>query len=372
MLVRNSGGPHEPMPYYDDPLVRYDDPAIFYDDPGLGHPPANPPLNQPLPSLGTTAMEYWEITKDRAQKTLAVWNLHVPTFKLGATDATAFEALIEQFEPLAQARTTAQDDFDAAVRDTKMSLLKMKILGTRVPQIIDGQVPDNAAIRDDLHDVFRISPRFGPSILSRARVLYPVWVRADAVLAGLTPPAAPITRPIQGVPHTAAMLKALLDGFTDVTKDQDDDEAVLDKKRGDLRALDRQVDQINKNWYQVIKNTYDPGSPVYEALSSIPVETGTPAPDPIDLNPLEQGGDEGLHVLATYEPGGGAHATTKQVEYMVEGVDADFGHTAELDASGNTLGPFTVGQVVKVRTKVSNSSGARTSAVRSITIEEPL
>jgi hypothetical protein len=31
-----------------------------------------------------------------------------------------------------------------------------------------------------------------------------------------------------------------------------------------------------------------------------------------------------------------------------------------------------VGQVVKVRTKVSNSTGARTSAMRSITIEEPL
>jgi hypothetical protein len=50
------------MPYYDDPLVFYDDPAVFFDDPGLGHPPANPPLNQPLPGLGTTAMEYWEIT----------------------------------------------------------------------------------------------------------------------------------------------------------------------------------------------------------------------------------------------------------------------------------------------------------------------
>jgi hypothetical protein len=35
------------------------------------------------------------------------------------------------------------------------------------------------------------------------------------------------------------------------------------------------------------------------------------------------------------------------VEYLVEGVDAEFGHTTALDSSGNMFGPFTVGQVVK-------------------------
>ncbi|MCC6884198.1 MAG: hypothetical protein IT576_18710 [Verrucomicrobiales bacterium] len=43
-----------------------------------------------------------------------------------------------------------------------------------------------------------------------------------------------------------------------------------------------------------------------------------------------------------------------------------------LDPSGNTIGPFEVGQVVHVMTQVSNSSGTRTSAVRTITIEEPI
>ena len=73
-----------------------------------------------------------------------------------------------------------------------------------------------------------------------------------------------------------------------------------------------------------------------------------------------------------YEPGGGEHATTRQVEYLVEGVDAEFGHTTALDASGNMFGPFTVGQVVKVQTKVTNSTGSRTSAIRTITIEAPI
>ncbi len=360
------------MPDYDDPLVFYDDDAVFYDDEGAGPAPGSPPLNLSSITLGTTAMEPWEIIKDRAQKSLAVWNLHVPGVTVGGVDAAGFTALVAQFEPAAQARTTAQDESDEASRNTKTALLKMKILGTKIPQIIDGQVPTDAAIIDDLGDVFRIAPRFEAGILGRARAVYPIWVRANAALAALTPPAAPITRIIQGVPHTAAMMKALLDGYTDVVQAQDGKDSALEQKRSDLRGLARQVDQLSKNWYQIVKNSYDPGSPEYEALSQIPVESGTPLPDAIDLNPLEQGGDDGLHVLVTYEPGGGDHATTKEVEYMVEGVDADFGHTVAIDPSGNTLGPFTVGQVVKVRTKATNSSGSVTSAVRSITIATPI
>ena len=56
----------------------------------------------------------------------------------------------------------------------------------------------------------------------------------------------------------------------------------------------------------------------------------------------------------------------------MEGVDAEFGHTTALDPSGNMFGPFTVGQVVKVQTKVTNSTGSRTSAIRTITIEAPI
>jgi hypothetical protein len=122
----------------------------------------------------------------------------------------------------------------------------------------------------------------------------------------------------------------------------------------------------------VVKNTYEEGSDVAEALNQIPVEEGTPAPDPIDIAELVQGGTNGLQVLVSYEAGGGDHATSSEIQWMVEGVDTDFTHTAPLDASGNALGPFTVGKVVKVRTSVSNSTGTRTSAVRTITIAPPI
>lgn len=318
-------------------------------------------------------MENWEITKQRAQITRSIWSLHTPVLKIGGVGVADFEAFIAQFEPTAQGRTTTQDANDEARRVVERALLKMKILGTRVPQIIEGQVPDDQSILDDLKDLYGEQVRSEPTILARARGLQPVWVRADAVLAALTPPAGPITRPIGGVPHTAAMLKTLLDTYTDLTSAVTDTGAALKKKKFELEALDRKVDQLNKNWYQVVKNTYDEGSPEREALEAIPVETGTPAPTAIEIAELAQGEEEeNLHVLVTYEGTGGNHATTREVQWMVEGVDADFTHTLPLEEAGNTLGPFTVDQVVKVRTSVSNSAGTRTSAVRTITIEEPI
>ena len=110
-------------------------------------------------------------------------------------------------------------------------------------------------------------------------------------------------------------------------------------------------------------------SPEYEALGSIPTEGGTPAPDPIEINTVTQGGEGGLQ---DYVPGGGAHATTKLLKWMVVGVDADFTNSVELEAGGNAVGPFVEGQVVKVITEATNSSGSRTSAERTITLEPPI
>ena len=76
--------------------------------------------------------------------------------------------------------------------------------------------------------------------------------------------------------------------------------------------------------------------------------------------------------MLAYIPGGGAHATIKVIKWQVIGADLDFAHSAPLDASGNALGPFAVGQMVKIITEVSNSAGTRTTAPRTITIETPV
>jgi len=317
-------------------------------------------------------MQSWEITKDRAQLSLTVWTHHAPTLTIGTQGTTELNALIVRFEPLVQLRAVKQDDADAAYRAGQTTLQKLKLLGTRIPQIIEGQLGDNVLLMKDLKDVYQISPRSEGTILERARALYPLWVRANTALAALTPTQPPITRVLQGVAQSAAMFKALLDGYTTQVQAISDSEGLLDSTRKDLTDLDDETDTLIKKWYKVMKASYDPGSPEYEALNSIPTEGGTPAPDTIEINTVAQGGINGLQVLVTYVPGGGAHATTKLLKWMVVGVDTDFTHSTPLTDAGDAIGPFTVGQVVKVETEATNSAGTRTSAVRTITIETPI
>ena len=139
-----------------------------------------------------------------------------------------------------------------------------------------------------------------------------------------------------------------------------------------LRAHDRLTDGLNKRWYRTVKSGTELTPELSAALEGIPTEPGTSAPEPIEIATVTQGGEAGLQVLVAYVAGGGDHATTKQIQWQVVGTDADFIHTAPLDASGNALGPFTTGQVVKVRTLVSNSAATRTTAPRTITIGVPI
>lgn len=261
---------------------------------------------------------------------------------------------------------------DASFRASQDALLRMKALGTKVPAIIEANLDQNAGIMKDLDDLYSNSPRSEGSILKRLRDLLPVWVRANAVLAAQVPAQAPITRLVGGVTYTAATAKTLLDNYTNVVKDVKDTEELLDRKRAALRAHDRAADQLNKTFYKSVKASHDPGSEVYEALSGITTETGTSAPESIEINTVTQGGEAGLQVLVSYLPGGGAHATTKLIKWQVVGTDLTFSNSAPLDASGNVLGPFTVGQTIKIITEVTNSVGTRTTAPRTIVIGEPV
>ena len=58
--------------------------------------------------------------------------------------------------------------------------------------------------------------------------------------------------------------------------------------------------------------------------------------------------------------------------FTIVGVDPGFDHSSPLDPGGNALGPFTIGQPVKVITKVINRTGTRTTAPKAIVIEVPI
>lgn len=359
------------MPYWDEPGVTWDG-GFRYDDPTPAHLLKVNTGGAAATSTSASTMEYWEVTKNRAQLTRSAWEQHVPALKIGTDGFAELETLIGQFEPLVQERTAAQDEKDAAFRAIQGALLKLKVLGTKIPAIIDGQLSENEGLMKDLNDLYSTKPATEATILKRARMLYPVWVRANTALAALTPAQPPITRIIQGVAYTAALLKSLLDGYTDLIATNNNKQETLDVKRSALRSLDRTVDQLSKRWYKVVKASYDPGTPEYEALANIPTEPSTPLPETVEIDTITQGGEEGRQALVAYVPGGGDHATTKKIKWQVVGVDAGFTNEAPLDASGNALGPFPVGTEIKIITEVANSAGTRTTAPRTIIIEEPI
>lgn len=357
---------------WNDGVSRWNDGVSFWGP----APEAAPVLLTSDHSIALTnpnnAMEYWEITKSRAQETLPVWTQYLPTFKVSGKGTADLSAYIDGFEPLVQARTDAQDNFDACFRAAQDALLRMKVLGTRVPAMIEAQLDEDEGLMDDVDDLYATAPRTESSILKRLRMLLPVWVRANAALAAKTPAEPPVIRAVGGVSYTAATAKTLLESYTAVINDLQDKQALLDQTRMALRAHDRACDQLNKRWYKAVKAGNDPGSDVYEALSGITTEPSTPVPETIEINTVLQGGDSGLEVLVAYVPGGGAHATTKLIKWQLVGVDPGFDHSAPLDASGNILGPFTEGQTVKIITEVSNSVGTRTTAPRTIIIGPPV
>lgn len=317
-------------------------------------------------------MEYWEFTKQRAQETLPVWTQYLPDDKIGGQGVADLAALIAGFEPLVQARTLAQDNYDACFRAAQDALLRMKALGTKVPAMIEAHLDGNEALMKDVDDLYAVPPRTEASILKRLRMLLPVWVRADAALAALTPPDPALTRKVGGTTYTAASAKALLDGYTAVINDLQSKQELLDAARAALRAHDRACDNLNKRWYKAVKAANDPGSDVYEALDGITTEPSTAAPETIEINTITQGGESGRQALLSYLPGGGDHATTKLVKWQIVGIDPGFDHSAPLDPSGNALGPFQVGQTIRIIIEVSNSASTRTTAPRTITIGEPV
>jgi hypothetical protein len=317
-------------------------------------------------------MEYWEITKDRAEKTLPVWQTHTPTLKIRNQGPVDLEALIDGFQPLVQGRIEAQDTYDLAFRAVQSSLLKMKLMGTKLPVFIEIQLADDEGILKDVDDLFAVNPRTESTVLKRAGMLLPVWERANAALAAMTPAQEALTLNIQGVAHTAAMLETLLVGYTGLTKTVEQKSSLLDGAREALRTHDRACDRLIKEWYRFAKTAAEAGSAVATALEAIPTEPSTPVPEVIEIATVTQGGEEGRQALVSYEAGGGAHATTKQVQWSLPGEAEPFTHAAPLDASGNALGPFAVGTVLTVRTLVSNSAGTRTTAPRTLTIEEAI
>ena len=140
--------------------------------------------------------------------------------------------------------------------------------------------------------------------------------------------------------------------------------------RTNLDTEEHTADRLNKRYYQRLLAEARTNQALSAALGQIDTETDN-LPGTLSIASVLQGGDNQLHLLVAYVNGTGANADDRLLDWMVVGTDADFTHTTEVDLSGNLLGPFLVGQTVKIRTRTVNGSGTRTSAVRTLVVQQP-
>ena len=317
-------------------------------------------------------MQPWEATKKRAQESLAVWVRYVPDLRVGAEGPEVLEDNIARFEPLAQEVTGLQDAYDATLRAAQASLDKLKLLGVKVPPMIEAHLHDNEGLLEELRKIYRTAPRSEATILMRARELYPIWLLADEAMAAMVPSQPPITRRIQKVGHSAALLKALLDGYSDLIKETSWQAKRLAASKAELRELTEATDVLNKRWFKVMDSAFDPGSDEHAALEGISTEPFAKVPVVLEIRSVKQGGLKGRQVLIRYAKTGGDHATRLFVKWQEVGVDTDFVNQEPLDKAGNALGPFEPGTELRIIAEVANSVGSRTSAPRSIVVAESI
>ena len=314
-------------------------------------------------------MEYYQAIQNRTGQTVAVINQYVPTMKVGAVDAAGLLALADGLNPLAQARDNALTDYDAAVNAENQGFLTIQRLSLSLPQSAEGELDDTVQAEADLIDLldpaYAIVPRTTELALGRGKKVVSAVTKINTFLAPAVPARGPITAGGKGVADLTSEMNA------QPAKEQTVEDRAVDvtDARTALRSAAATVDRLNKRFFAKLEAEARTNLALAEALAGI--TTGANLPGTLGIVSVLQGGVNGLQLLVSYENGTYTTGATSTVEWMVEGVDTDFTHTAPADPSGNALGPFTVGQVVKLRTRVTNANGTTTGSVRTLTILNP-
>lgn len=315
-------------------------------------------------------MEYHQSIENRAAQTAAVINKYIPTLKIGTVDAAGLLTQSGALDDLAQERDDDIAASDAAVNAENLGRLQIQNLDIGLPQSAEGELDDNlpaeSALLDLLSPVYALVPRTTELALERGMKLKSALTKINTYLAAQTPARGPITTGGKGV----ADLDALMTAQAPLEQAVEDTAAEVSSSRTALRVAATAVDRLNKRFYARLQSEARTNAALAAALPQIITDSAN-LPRTLGINSIMQGGADNLHLLVSYDNGTFDAAATSVIEWMVAGPDTDFTHSAPVDPSGNTLGPFAVGQTVKIRTRVTNSNGTTTGSVRTLTLQQP-
>ncbi len=315
-------------------------------------------------------MEYYQANQNRAGQTVAVLNQFFPTLKLSGVDAAGLLALADALNPLAQSRDNALTNFDAAVNAEFQGFLSIQRLAISLPQAAEGELDDSveeeAALIDLLAPAYSITPRTTELALERGKKVVSAVTKINAFLEDATPARDPITSGGQGV----AALTTAMNAQPALEQAIEDHAVDATTARTALRTAATAVARLNKRFYVKLQAEARTNPALATALEGITTTTGH-LPGTLGIKKILQGGTNGLQLLVSYDNGTFDSNATNTLEWQAVGVDQDFTHHVTADPSGNALGPFAVGQAVKVRSRVTNTNGTTTSSTRNLTIINP-
>ena len=312
-------------------------------------------------------MEYYQANQTRAAQTAAVINQAIPALAIGGVTAAELLTKSQALNGLAQTRDNALADYDVANNAENQGFLTISALSLSLPKSAEGDLDDANDTESDLLELlspaYAIKPRTTESALERGKKVVSALTKINAYLAAKTPALPPVTSGGKG----AAQLTAAMAAQPGLEQALEDRAADVTTARTDLRVAATALDRLNKRFYSKLQSEARENPALATALSQIETE-GANLPDTLGLRSILQGGTGNLQILLSYDNGSYDATATSTVEWMIVGTDNDFTHSAPADPSGNALGPFAVGQTVKLRTRVSNANGTTTGSVRTLTI----
>ena len=316
-------------------------------------------------------MEYYQATQNRAGETVAVINQHVSTLKVGSVGAADLLTQSQALDGLAQARDNALAAFDAAVNAEQQGFVLIRLLTLALPRAAEGDLDAGDETQGDLlhllDPAFAIVPRTTELALARGKKLVSALTQINAFRAAQVPKLPPITSGGRGVADLATAMAAQPASEQTV----EDQAAEVATARTALRNGAVAVDRLNKRFYAKLQGEARTDANLFAALAQITTDSAN-LPATLGVKSVLQGGTDALHILVGYDNGSFDDALQGTLEWQVAGVDAEFTHSVPADPSGNALGPFTVGQTVRVRTRTRNTKGTTTGSVRTLRILPPV
>lgn len=313
--------------------------------------------------------EYWEITHERAVATQAVWGMK-PAFELNNLTKAQHETLTNSLPTLAQARDNKENDLTDALAAKHTVFDKLRDLAVRVPGLIDGLLSEEDDLREQLDAIYAVDSVVSEAhTLRRCRLIMPFWTDVNAARAAAVPPKPAVTLDYGDPPAAVGVgeFNSTVSAALVAQKTEAEQQRLVTNAKSALRTADRKTDRANKRWYKAWLKAYPAGTPEGDAaLAQIPTEQGVAPAEPIEILTLTALADHRVRV--NLDPNGGAHATTKELQYQLPG-ETEFGHSTPITENEMFVGPLAVGATVTFRTRTANSNpGAATSAPQSVVV----